>query len=102
MSEGEMSLGALLHRAGHVDQENNTTLPQPALAPAHADELAGVAHCLAKHPSRVGARPAARAPPSIAAAPRYAGRQFARETMERLVLACRREAAGREPLGAGR
>jgi len=39
LGEGKVRLGALFHRAGYIDQEDNTALPQPSLTPAHADEI---------------------------------------------------------------
>src|SRR5580700_8817503 len=90
-----MRLGALLHRAGDVDEEDDP-------APTHADELAGIAHGLAKHPPRIGPRAAARGTPSVPAPPRHARRQVASEAAQRLVLAAGGEAARRKPLGAGR
>ena len=58
MRKRQMGLRALLHRSGNVDQNNDTPLPQPALALTQAKNLAGVTHGVAEHAAGVRARSA--------------------------------------------
>ena len=102
MRQGEVRLRALLHRAGNVDQHDDAALPKPPPALAQSDELAGMAHGVAKHAPRIGAGPAARRAPAIAAPPRHARRQRTGKPPQCLALVTGRKTARRKSLGRGR
>ena len=102
MRELHVVVGAALHRAGDVDQQQNLARPGAPLQPSEPQHLAVVAHALAQGAAEIGPRPTTGAHAAVAAPPRQARRRLARQFSQGIAGRACREAAFDQRLGAGR
>jgi hypothetical protein len=94
-----MRVRALLHRAGHVDEQENRTRPAPAPQPLQGHDLAVVADRGLQAAREVDARPAAGPPAAVAATPGQRLGKVAAEAAERLRVVRLTKAAYGQRLG---
>ena len=101
MRDAQVLFGALLHGAGHVDEQQDTALAQPALQPAQRHHVAVVADRFAQGPPRVEVLAAARAHAPVTGTARQMRGRRTGEAPQHLMVALRSKAPHRQRLGGG-